>query len=70
MALTRTEKERIADSRLKIQSVADSLTHVDPKKIRNFDEIQDCLEEADKNLTGALKSDPEKEAQSARPERD
>lgn len=57
MALTRTEKERISDSRLKIRSVAHSLTQVDPKKVRNLDGIQDCLQDADKNLTGALKSD-------------
>ena len=59
MALTRTEKERIADSRLKLRSVADSLTHVDPKKIHNFDDIQDCLEDADKSLNGALKAEGE-----------
>jgi hypothetical protein len=55
MALTRTEKERIADSRLKIQSVTNSLQHVDPKKVPNFEEIQECLEDAEESLEGALK---------------
>jgi len=56
MALTRVERERLTDSRLKIQSVAKSLTHVDPKKIRGFDEIRDCLDAADRSLRGALRS--------------
>jgi hypothetical protein len=55
MALTRTERERIADSRLKIQSVAQTLNHVDPRKVPNFKEIQDCLEGAEESLEGALK---------------
>ena len=54
MELTRTEKERIADSRLKIQSVAQSLNYVDPSKVPNFEEIQDCLEGAEESLEGAL----------------
>jgi hypothetical protein len=59
MRLTRVEKERITDSRLKLQSVADSLKHVDPKKVSAFEEIKDCLEAADKNLRGALHADTE-----------
>jgi hypothetical protein len=55
MALTRTEKERIVDSRLKIQSVAQSLDQVDPGKVPNFEEIQDCLEGAEESLDEALK---------------
>ncbi len=57
MALTRAEKERIADSRLKIQSVSDSLKKVDPKKLRDFEDIQDCLEDADKSLSQTLRSE-------------
>jgi len=62
MAITRVERERIADSRLKIQSVADSLKHVDPKKIEDLEEIEDCLEKAEQNLGDALQSNgkPEK----------
>ena len=55
MSLTRVEKERVKDSRLKIQSVAHSLKHVDPSKVPNFEEIQECLEDADASLQGALK---------------
>ena len=55
MSLTRTERERIADSRLKIQSVAHSLNHVDPNKVPNFEAIQHCLEDAEESLEGALK---------------
>ncbi|HTX39203.1 MAG TPA: hypothetical protein VME43_29465 [Bryobacteraceae bacterium] len=57
MALTRAEKERLTDSRLKIQSVTGSLNHVDPKKVPDFEEIQECLEQAEKSLSGALRSE-------------
>jgi len=56
MTLTRVEKERITDSMLKIQSAANSLNHVDRKKIPDVEGIQECLEEADKTLGGALRS--------------
>lgn len=56
MALTRVERERITDSRLKIQAIAHSLNSVDPTKIPHFEEIQECLEDADKSLGGALRS--------------
>jgi hypothetical protein len=56
MALTRTEKERITDSRLKLQSVANSLNHIDPQKVPDFEDIQECLENADRSLSGALRS--------------
>jgi hypothetical protein len=56
MRLTRLEKERIADSRLKIQSISNSLKHVDPKKVHAFDNIRHCLEEAEHSLGGALKA--------------
>jgi hypothetical protein len=56
MALTRVERERITDSRLKIQSVANSLHHVDSKKVPDYEGIQKCLEGAYKSLGGALRS--------------
>ena len=55
-ALTRVEKERIVDSRLKIQAVAKSLKGVDRQKVPDFDEIEECLDGADKSLGGALRS--------------
>ncbi|MGA3043126.1 MAG: hypothetical protein ABSF54_20300 [Bryobacteraceae bacterium] len=56
MVLTRVERERITDSRLKVQSVANSLKHIDPQKIRDFEEIQECLEDTDRSLGEALQS--------------
>jgi hypothetical protein len=56
MALTRVEKERINDSRLKVQSIANSLEHVDPGKVPDFEEIQNCLEHANQSLGEALRS--------------
>ena len=56
MALTNAERERITDSRAKLQSVARSLKNVDPKAIPGVAQIEDCLEDADKSLTGALRS--------------
>ena len=56
MGLTHEERERIADNRMKIRSVANSLTHVDPNKINDFEAIQECLEDADRNLAAALRS--------------
>jgi hypothetical protein len=56
MALTRLERERITDSRLKLQSAAHALKDIDSDKVPNFDDIQECLEEAEKSLAGALRS--------------
>ena len=56
MSLTQVEKERLGDSRMKLQSVANSLSHVDPKKLPGFDQIQECLKDADKTLRGALRN--------------
>jgi hypothetical protein len=47
MSLNRAERERVSDSRLKIQSVAASL---------NLEEIQECLDDAEETLKGALAS--------------
>ena len=56
MAFTSVERERITDSQLKIQSVANSLNRVDPKKLSALEEIQECLEDADRSLGAALRS--------------
>jgi len=55
MALSRVDKERINDSRLKIQAAASTLSEVNPSKIPEFEEIQECLESANKNLGSALR---------------
>jgi len=56
MSLTRTERERIQDSRLKIQSVAKSLKHLDPQKIDKYTELQDCLDAAEESFRDALRT--------------
>jgi hypothetical protein len=56
MPLTRVERERITDSRLKIQAVANRLNGVDPQKVPDLEETEECLEDADKSLGGALRS--------------
>ena len=62
MELTPEERARITDSKHMIQSVADSLTHVDPQKIAEFAGIEECLEDADESLRAALRpnSEPDK----------
>jgi hypothetical protein len=59
MALTRVDRERITDSRLKIQSVTDSLTHIDPQNIPEYDEIRGCLQGVERSLGKALRSQDE-----------
>ncbi len=59
MRLSRVEKERLSDTQLKIQSAASSLSEVSPAKVPGFDEIQECLRAADRNLRNALRSDGE-----------
>ena len=56
MALTRSEKERIADNRMKIRSVFNSLSHIDPAKIDGYEAIHDCLEDAENSLAATLAS--------------
>ena len=56
MALKRVEKERIKDSLLKLQSVANSLNQVDSEEIPHLEDVQECLEDADKILGWALGS--------------
>jgi hypothetical protein len=63
MALKRVERERITDSLLKLQSVANSLNRVDSTEIPNLEDIQECLEDADKILGKALRSSGPAESQ-------
>jgi len=52
--LTVVERERITDSVHKIQSVRNSLEPVDQEKIPSKEEIEHCLENADRDLRAAL----------------
>jgi len=54
MKLTATERERITDGVLKIQSVRASLEHVDKSKLPDGQEIEECLDSVDNNLREAL----------------
>jgi hypothetical protein len=52
--LTLDERERIADSALKIQSVRSSLNLVGKNKIPSMKEIADCLKTVDRTLRAVL----------------
>ena len=54
--LTREDQERLNDSRLKLQTVSQTLDQMDPQKIPDYDEIQCCLESAERSLFEALNS--------------
>ena len=58
--LTKSERAKITDSMHSIQSARASLANIDEEKVPEFDEIQECLENADKNLREALKDVPQK----------
>jgi hypothetical protein len=55
MELTKTERTKITDGVHSIQSARASLADVDESKVSKLDEIQECLEGADKNLRAALR---------------
>ena len=50
--LTKSERAKITDSVHSIQSARASLADIDEDKVPDVDEIQECLESADKNLRG------------------
>jgi hypothetical protein len=56
MALTKSERARITDTVHSIQSAQASLADVDEGIVPQLEEIHECLEAADKNLRGALRS--------------
>ena len=60
MRLTRVEREKITDSVLNIQSARASLADMDESKVPELTEMQECLEDADKNLRRALRGSPAK----------
>ncbi len=63
--LTKSERAKITDSVHSIQSARASLTDIDETKVPEVDEIQDCLDNADKNLRGALREAPEEKKPTA-----
>jgi hypothetical protein len=55
MPLTKLEREVITDSMLKVQSIQASLGHIDESKIPDHEEIENCLDNADKSFRSALR---------------
>ena len=60
MELTKSERAKITDSVHSIQSARASLADIEKEKVPDVDQIQDCLEGADKSLRRALRQAPEK----------
>jgi predicted nucleic acid-binding Zn-ribbon protein len=60
MSLTKSERAKITDSVHSIQSARASLADIEEDKVPKVDQIQDCLEDADKELRGALMHSPVK----------
>jgi hypothetical protein len=52
--LSKEERARVNDIKHNIQAASASLANVDPQKVPNIEEIEDCLEGADKTLRAVL----------------
>ena len=67
--LTEEERERVKDSKHNIQSAAASLSRVDPRKVPKLEEVEECLENANKVLREVLQApaSTERSAQDGRP---
>ena len=60
MELTKTDRAKITDTVHSIQLAQASLIDIDETKVPEVDEIQECLDGADKNLRRALRQAPVK----------
>ncbi len=60
MDLSKTDRTKITDTVHSIQLAQASLHDIDDTKVPEVDEIQECLEGADKNLRRALRQAPAK----------
>jgi len=63
MPLNKLEREVLTDSMLKIQSIQASLEHIDEAKVPDHEEIEECLENADKSFRLALRDDSSQKKQ-------
>lgn len=54
--LTNEERARVTDTKHNIQAASLSLSRLDPRKVPKIEEIEQCLENADKTLRGLLQS--------------
>lgn len=61
MHLTKTDRAKITDTVHSIQLAQASLMDIDETKVPEVDEIQECLDGADRNLRRALRQTPAKE---------
>jgi hypothetical protein len=55
-SLTKEERARVVDSKHNIQAASQSLSGVDPRKVPKMNELEECLENADKTLRGVLQA--------------
>jgi hypothetical protein len=62
MSLTKSDRAKITDSVHSIQSARASLSDIAEDKVPEVDEIQDCLEDADKKLRQALRETPQRKS--------
>jgi hypothetical protein len=53
--MTKLEREVLTDSLLKIESIQASLENIDDSRIPDAEDINDCLESADKSFRQALR---------------
>ena len=60
MDLSKTERAKITDSVHSIQLAQASLVDIDETKVPEVNEIQECLDGADRNLRRALRQAPAK----------
>ena len=60
MDLSKTDRAKITDSVHSIQLAQASLVDIDETKVPEVNEIQECLEGADRNLRRALRQSPAK----------
>lgn len=55
MTLNKLEREVLTDSMLKIQSIQASLKEIDATKLRDINEVHNCLSTANKSFRSALR---------------
>jgi hypothetical protein len=60
MDLSKTDRAKITDTVHSIQLAQASLMDIDDTKVPEVDEIQECLDGADRNLRRALRQAPAK----------
>jgi hypothetical protein len=65
MDLSKTERAKITDTVHSIQLAQASLVDIDETKVPEVNEIQECLDGADRNLRRALRQAPPKKKPTA-----